>query len=86
MCKFVTSSEYTIEKTKTPNIFFKIEGKPNRDNTWNGFPVEKLGGVKLKTDENILNTSTKLQNIFTNASDKPLKIIIDVDKEMYQKF
>ena len=53
--------------------FFIIEERNNGDKFWNGFPVEKMGGDKLKINDKVYNISDDLQNVFTNTSNVPLK-------------
>ena len=62
--------------------FCKIEERTSGDIFWNGFPVEKLGGNKLKINEDVYNKSDDLQNVFTKTSNIPLKKLNDKDKEM----
>ena len=61
--------------------FFNIEERNNGEIIWNGFPVEKIGGNKLKFNEKIYDISDDLQNVFTNTSNKPLKKLNDIDRE-----
>ena len=61
--------------------FFIIEERDNGYIIWNGFPVEKLGGYKLKIIEDVYNVSDNLQNVFTNTSNIPLKKLKDKDKQ-----
>ena len=51
-----------MEKQKR---FFKLK-KTKGDIFWSGFPVEKLGGNKPKIGDDILNTSSNLQNVFND--------------------
>ena len=64
--------------------FFNIEERDNCDIFWNGFPVEKIGGNKLKINDKIFNITDDLQNVFANTSNVPLKKLNDKDKEFYK--
>ena len=35
--------------------FFNVEETDDGDNFWNGFPIEKFGGNKLKTNQEVHN-------------------------------
>ena len=65
--------------------FIKIVERSNGDIFWNGSPVEKLGGNKLKIEEDIYNLTENLQNVLNNTSNLPLKKLNDKDKEIYDK-
>ena len=41
--------------------FFNIEERDNGDSFWNGFLVEKIGGNKLKINENIYDITLGIQ-------------------------
>ena len=79
-----TSLENTLSKMKRHKGFFNLEGRYNGDIVWNGFPVEKIGGNKLKINEKIYKISDDLQIVFTNTSNIPLKKLNDRDREIYK--
>ena len=72
---------YQICKNKED--FFKIEERTNGDTSWNGFPVEQLGGNKLKVNEDVYNKSDNLQNVFSNTHIIPLKKLKDKNRQLY---
>ena len=76
--------ENRISNMKKQKRFFNIQERNNGDITWNGFPVEKIGGKKLKIDEDVYNTSDDLQSVFTITSNIPLKKSNDEDMEKYK--
>ena len=53
-------------------------------NFWNAFPVEKFGGNILKSGDDIFIISTNLQKVFTDTSDKALKMFNDLDRVIYK--
>ena len=73
--------EKTITNMKKQKRLFNIEEGDNGDIFWNGFPVEKIVGNKLKINEKIYEISDDLQNVFTNTSNIPLKKLNDRDRE-----
>ena len=50
---------------------------------WKGFPNEKLGGNKLKTNEKIFNITPSIQKVITDTSIIPLKKLNDKDREIF---
>ena len=75
-----TSLENTLNNMKTNTCFFNIEERDSGDITWNGFPVEKMGGNKPKINEKIYNITPGTQNFLTDTSNIPLKKL-DKDRE-----
>ena len=63
--------------------FFNIEERDNGDVFWKGFPVEKIGGNKIKIDENIFNITQYIQKVLTDTSSIPIKKINDQDREIF---
>ena len=63
--------------------FFNIEERDNGDIFWNGFPVKKVAGNKLKIGENISEITPGIQKVFTQTSDKPLKKLNNQEREVY---
>ena len=57
--------------------------KENGDIFWNGFPVEKMGGNRLKINEKIFEITPGIQKVLTNTSNIPLKKLNDQDKEIF---
>ena len=72
-----TALENTLNKKKNNSVFFKVEERDNGAITWNGFPTEKMGGNKLKTNEKIYNITPGFQKVLTDTSNKPLKKLND---------
>ena len=62
--------------------FFNIEGTDDGENFWNGFPVEKVGGNKLKIKRKIYNITPGIQNVLTDTSNIPLKNLNDQDNKL----
>ena len=63
--------------------FFNIEETDDGDIFWNGFPVEKMGGNKLKINEKIHNITPGFQKVLTETSNIPLKKLKDKDREIF---
>ena len=70
---------------KTNTSFFNIEERDNADIIWNGFPVEKKSGNKLKIIEKIYNITPGIQRVLTDTSSIPLKKLKDRDREKFNK-
>ena len=64
-------------------MFFKIEERDNGDINWNGFPVAKMGGNKLKVNEKIYDTTPGIQKVLTDTSNIPMKKLNDQDREIF---
>ena len=79
---------YNVELENTLNNmekiagFFKIEERDNGDVFWNGFPVEKIGGNKIKINENVFITRG-IQKVLTDTSNIPIKKLNDQDREIF---
>ena len=79
---------YDVEKENTLNNmenvgFFKIEERDNGDVFWNGFPVEKIGGNKIKINENVFNITRGIQKVLTDSSNIPIEKLNDQDREIF---
>ena len=55
-----TSLGKTLSNLQRNKGVFKIEKTDNGDIIWNGFPVENLGGNKLKLNEDVYNKNDNL--------------------------
>ena len=80
---YETSLENTLNSMKNNIGFFNIEERENDDIFWTGFPVEKIGGNKLKINENIFDITPGLQKVLTDTSNLPLKKLNDQDREIF---
>ena len=76
--------ENTLPNIKKQKWFFNVKARDNGDIIRNGFPVEKIGGNKLKINDKIYKISDDLQNVFTDTSNVPLKKLNDKDREIYK--
>ena len=63
--------------------FFNIEETNDGENFWNGFPVEKLGGNKVKIMEKVHNITPGSQKILTETSNIPIKQLKDQYKKIF---
>ena len=75
--------ENTLNNMKNNAGFFKIEERDNGDVFWNGFPVEKIGGNKIKIDENVFDITRGIQKVLTDTSNIPIKKLNDQDREIF---
>ena len=75
--------ENTLNNLKNNIGFFNIEEGDNGDIYWNRFPVEKIGGNKLKTNEKIYDRTPGIQKILTDTCNIPLKKLNDKDREIF---
>ena len=64
-------------------VFFNIEETGDGEIFWNGFPVEKMGGNKLKINEKIHNITPGIQKVLTGTSNIPLKKLNDKDRKIF---
>ena len=78
--------ESTFNNMKENVGFFNIEERDNGDIFWNGFPVEKIGGSKLKINEKIYDITLGIQKVLTKTSYIPLKKLNDEDREIFKKY
>ena len=78
-----TSLETTINIMKTNTGLFSTEKSVDGDIFWNGFPVEQMGGKKLKINEKIHNKTPGIQEVLTETSNIPLKKLTDKDREIF---
>ena len=75
--------ENTLNNMKNNAGFFKIEERDNGDVFWNGFPVEKIGGNKIKINENVFDITRGIQKVLIDTSNIPIKKLNDQDRETY---
>ena len=64
-------------------MFFIIEERDDGNVFWNGFPVEKMGGNKLKIYEKFHNITPIIQKVLSETSNNPLKKLKDKDNENF---
>ena len=64
-------------------VFFKIEERDNGDVFWNGFPVEKIGGNKIKINENVFDITRSIQKVLTDTSNISIKKLNNQDREIF---
>ena len=74
-----TSLENTLSNMKNNTSFFNIEETIDGEIFWNGFPVEKVGGSKLKINEKVHNITPGIQKVLTDTSNIPIKGLNDQD-------
>ena len=65
---------------------FKIEERDNGDVLWNGFRVEKIGGNKIKINENVFDITRGIQKVLTHTSNIPIKKLNVQDSEIFNSF
>ena len=75
--------ENTLNNMKNNVGFFNIEERDNGDVFWNGFPVGKIGGNKIKINENVFDITRGIQEVLTDTSNIPIKKLNDQDRETY---
>ena len=63
--------------------FFIIEETDDDEIFWNGFPVEKVGGNKLKINGKVYNITRGIQNVFNQTPNIPLKKLDNQEREIY---
>ena len=63
--------------------FFNIEETNDGETFWNGFPVEKMGGSKLKIIEKVYNITPGIQKVLTDTSNIPIKQLNDQDRGIF---
>ena len=68
---------------KNNSGFFNIEETDDGEIFWNGFPVEKMGGNKLKINGKIHNITPSIQKVLTETSNIPLKKLNDKDNDIF---
>ena len=76
---YSTSLENTLSNMRDNSGFFNIEETDDGEIFWNGFPVEKMGGNKLKINEKIHNITPGIQKVLNETSNIPLKKLNDKD-------
>ena len=79
--KYDPSLEKTLNNMKNNTGFF-IEERDNGDIIWNGFPVEKNGGIRLKIKEKIYDITPGIQKVLTDTSNIPMKKLNEKDREI----
>ena len=75
--------ENTLNNIKNNAGFFKIEERDNGDVFWNGFPVEKIAGNKIKINEIVFEITRGIQKVLTDTSNIPIKKLNDQDREIF---
>ena len=80
---YETSLENTLNKMKENIGFFNIEERDNGDIFWNGIPVEKVGGNKIKINENVFDITQGIQKVLTDTSNIPIKKLNDQDRVIF---
>ena len=75
--------ENTLNSMKNNAGFFIIEERDNGDVFWNGFPVEKIGGNKIKINQNVFDITRGIQKVLTDTSNIPIKKLNDQDREIF---
>ena len=80
---YSTSLENTLSNMRNNNGFFNIEETDDGEIFWNGFPVEKMGGNKLKINEKIHNITPGIQKVLTETSNIPLKKLNNQEREIF---
>ena len=75
--------ENTLNNMKNNAGFFKIEESDNGDVFWNGFPVERIGGNKIKIIENVFDITRGIQKVLTDTSNIPNKKLNDQGREIF---
>ena len=80
---YETSLENTLSNMKNNSGFFNIEETDDDEIFWNGFPVEKMGGNKLKICGKIHNITPSIQKVLTETSNIPLKKLNDKDNDIF---
>ena len=65
--------------------FFNIQERENGDIIWNGFPIEKAGGNKLKINEKVYNITPGVQKVLTDTPNISMKKLNDEDREKFNK-
>ena len=73
----------TLNKMKSNIGFFNIEENDDGNIFWNGFPIEKMGGNKLKINEKVFKIPKSIQKVFIDTSDKSIKMLNEKDKEIF---
>ena len=75
--------ENTLNNMKNNVGFFKIEEIDNGDVFWNGFPVEKIGGNRIKINENVFDITQGIQKVLTDTANIPIKKLNGQDREIF---
>ena len=75
--------ENTLTNMKKNVGFFNIEERDNGDLFWNGFPVEKMGGNKLKINDKIIYITPGIQKVLTDKTNIPIKQLNDEDRDIF---
>ena len=75
--------ENPLNKMKDNSGFCNIEEKDNGVIFWNGFPIEKTGGNKLKINEKIYDITPGIRKVLTQTFNIPLKQLNDIDRENF---
>ena len=78
-----TSLEITLNNMEINIGFFNIRERNTGDIIWNGLPVEKMGGNKLKINEKVYDITSGIQKVLSDASNLPMKKLNDQDKQIF---
>ena len=63
--------------------FLNIRERNNGDIIWNGLPVEKMGGNKLKIIEKVYDITSGIRKVLSDASNFPMKKLNDQDRQIF---
>ena len=64
--------------------FFKTHYDCQRGWMLNIYPIKMLGGTEVKINDNKYNITPRLQKVFTQTSNIPLKNLKDQEREIYK--
>ena len=80
---YTTSLENTLSNMRTNSGFLNIKETDDGEIFWNGFPVKKMGGNKLKINEKIHNITSGILKVLTETSNIPLKKLNGKDRKIF---
>ena len=75
-----TSLENTFRNMKNNTRFFNTKETDDGNIFWNGYPIEKMGGNKLKINEKIHNITPDIQKVLFDTINIPFKPLNDQDR------
>ena len=78
--------ENTLKNMTINNGFFKTYFDRERGWNWNGHTVKMIPGTEVKINDKVFNITPKLQKVFNQTSNIPLKKLNDQDWEIYKIF
>ena len=79
-----TAIETTFSNMKKQKGFPEKKERANGDSFWKKLPIEKLGDSTLKFNEDEYNINANRKNVFTDTTEKPLKMLSELDRVMYE--